>query len=96
MNAVQRGSMSCPAECAGCPESGAEPATHEAPFQGWAMALASILVFLVPLATGVLGALAASSSPSSQLLGGVLGLFIGILGVRLCVPGLATKTWTSE
>jgi len=44
------------------------------------------VTFLVPLLTALIGAVILRQSPLSQLLGGLAGLFLGMLLVRLVRP----------
>jgi len=62
-----------------------QPTLEPGPLVGAHFALFSILTFFLPLATALLGAWLADHSPVSQLLGGLSGLFAGMLVVRLCV-----------
>ena len=75
----------CPAACGGCEEASTGPPVDPGPLTGSHLALYSVLTFLLPLVTAVTGAWWASYSPQLQLLGGLLGLFFGMLVVRLCV-----------
>jgi hypothetical protein len=75
----------CPAECRGCAEPRSGYVLEPGPLSGSHLALYSILTFILPLVTAVVGAWWASYSPQTQLMGGLLGLFFGMVVVRLCV-----------
>lgn len=75
----------CPSECRGCEVETSQQGYGPGPLVGLHLALSSILTFLLPLVTTMVGAWWARQSPLSQLMGGLLGLFSGMLVVRLCV-----------
>jgi len=81
--------------CAACPgcdpsqeenELEASEANEPPPYQGWQMARVSILVFFLPLATAMTGAIIAGDSATGQaigaLIGGVVGFLVSFLVVR--------------
>ena len=72
----------CPAECPGCAVGRAEQISAAGPFAGRTLVLAATLTFLLPLICSVLGTWFAGGSPSSQLVGGLAGLVMGMLMAR--------------
>jgi len=45
---------------------------------GWKLSAASVISFLLPIATAILGATVCGGSAAWELLGGLLGLILGI------------------
>jgi hypothetical protein len=78
--------VTCPAECRGCPATPGSGAETKAPFEGWTLGWVSAVVFLVPLAMSLLGAIVAGRTAALQLVGATIGLVLGMLVVRLLAP----------
>jgi hypothetical protein len=84
--AEQPSPSACPVDCPGCLEADESLAPGAAPLVGWPLVLAAAVTFLVPLSTALIGAVILRQSPHSQLLGGLAGLFVGMVLVRLVRP----------
>ena len=84
----------CPVECPGCPDS--ETASGPGPIAGWSLAGTAVLTFLVPLMFAVAGAAILRTSSAGQLLGGIAGLTVGMVIVRMLVPALLGREGRPE
>lgn len=79
--------MSCPVGCSGCDDGVPRSAAGDELIVGVGLVISVILVFLVPLATAVLGAYLGRTTSASELGGGLLGLLLGM--------GIARVLWAA-
>ena len=86
----------CPVDCPGCPDPDPASEGTSGPLSGWALAGASLLIFLVPLLGALAGAVALGPSPSGQLTGGVAGLLAAMVAVPRWVPAWARRPGRTE
>jgi hypothetical protein len=61
-----------------CPASG--EAEEAGPVAGWRLGMASLGLFVGPVVLAILGAACCRGSQAGQLLGGVAGLVVGMIG----------------
>jgi hypothetical protein len=76
-------SLSCPAECSGCPTPGSaseEDPDSQPPLEGWPLIVTSICCFLLPLAAALLGAAVSGKGGFWQLAGALGGLSLAATG----------------
>ena len=75
--------FNCPPSCSGCPRTDVGDASPVSTLEGASMAGGAVLAFLLPLILALVGSLILIATPTGQLLGGVTGLALGMLLVRL-------------
>lgn len=75
--------MSCHGTCERCAVPQAADGADSSPWSGLVLVWAATAVFLLPLATAVLGAALGGKGPTRQTAGAVLGFAVG---VALAVP----------
>jgi hypothetical protein len=81
----------CPVDCPSCGAAGPQVGAENDPAGGGLLAGISILVFVVPLATTLVGALLAGVGPVEQLAGGFIGLGTGMITARWLVTAGAER-----
>ncbi len=74
---------SCDGGCSGCDQTGGASRPVEGGFSGLALVLSSILYFVVPVVTGILGAALAGPDPAATGVGGIAGLLLGMIVTTL-------------
>lgn len=74
---------SCGGGCSGCHQTGDAPPPVEGGLSGVALVLSSILFFVVPIVTGILGAALAGPDLAATGVGGIAGLLLGMIVTTL-------------
>ena len=79
--AANEPSAGCSGHCERCP-AGSEEERTEPRMSGWRFALSAFVVFLIPLALAITGAVLWRDNQTAQLAGALAGFAVGVLAAK--------------